>query len=130
MDEREKPAPRVGAVFAGVKDPDLWVLSLIDSGYLEVDKPASDVLGIESPLYRGGVRKEPFDKEASNTLLPEAVGGGVRRPVLLKSQITHDIGLIERLLLVLPSLVEVGAVSDVKCHAKDLDPLELAKSVG
>lgn len=119
MDEREKPAPRVGAVFAGVKDPDLWVLSLIDSGYLEVDKPASDVLGIESPLYRGGVRKEPFDKEASNTLLPEAVGGGVRRPVL-----------IERLLLVLPSLVEVGAVSDVKCHAKDLDPLELAKSVG
>lgn len=39
------------------------------------------------------MRKEPFDKEASNTLLPEAVGGGVRRPVLLKSQITHDIGL-------------------------------------
>lgn len=36
--------------------------------------------------------------------------------------------LIERLLLVLPSLVEVGAVSDVKCHAKDLDPLEPAQT--
>lgn len=83
-----------------------------------MDRPASDVLGIESPLYREGVRKEPFDKEVSNTFLPEAVGGGVRRPEL-----------IERLLeLLLPSLVDVGAASDVKCHAKDFDPLELAKS--
>lgn len=39
-----------GAVLAGVKEPDLWVLSLADAGYLEVDRPASDVLGIESPL--------------------------------------------------------------------------------
>lgn len=93
------------------------MLSLADAGYFEVDKPASDVLGIESPLYREGVRKEPFDKEVSKTFLPEAVGGGVRRPAL-----------IDRLLTLLPSLVEIGAASEVKCHAKDFDPLELAKS--
>jgi len=34
------------------------------------------------------------------------------------------IHLIDRLLLLLPSLVDIGAASDVKCHAKDFDPLE------
>lgn len=38
----------------------------------------------------------------------------------------HDISihLIDRLLILLPSLVDIGAASDVKCHAKDFDPLE------
>jgi len=91
------------------------VLSLADVGYLEDDKPASIVVGIESPLYREEGRKEPFDNEFSSTFDP---GGGVRRPAL-----------IDRCLVVLlPSLVDVGAASDAKCQAKDFEPLELAKS--
>lgn len=40
--------------------------------------------------------------------------------------VNNDISvhLIDRLLILLPSPVDIGAASDVKCHAKDFDPLE------
>jgi len=47
---------------------------------------------MEGYIHREGVRKEPFDKEVSKTFLPEAVGGGVRRPAL-----SHLFQLIMRL---------------------------------
>lgn len=35
-----------------------------------------------------------------------------------------SVHLIDRLLILLPSPGDIGAASDVKCHAKDFDPLE------
>jgi hypothetical protein len=63
-----KPTRVGGAVFAGVKDPDLWALSLADAGYLEVDRPASDVLGIESPLSARIMFSEGLPNAANFTI--------------------------------------------------------------
>ena len=49
-----------GGVFMGVNEPDLWVLSLADVGYLEDDKPASIVVGIESPLSTPSQQNSPL----------------------------------------------------------------------
>lgn len=44
----------------GVNEPDLCVLSLADVGYLEDDKPASIVVGIESPLSAPSQQHSPL----------------------------------------------------------------------
>jgi hypothetical protein len=93
-----------GADLVGANDPDLITPTFSNLWELEVDKSASIVVGIWSPVWLKEVRKERIESEVSSMLALVAEGTG-SWPNLVK----------------LPCAEVTGAASDAKCHSAVFD---------